>query len=101
MSDQLLEWIPSRFGVSAQLGLACFAGLGWAIWLARNKMCMQKTYPDNTIDVIYSAHAFIQRWGALMKPLEKDSLEMLVTSIMSYTRGFKSMESNPSDVGFI
>jgi hypothetical protein len=56
---------------------------------------------DKTIDVVYSTLSFIQRWKPLMKPLEKVSVEMLVTSIMSYARGFREVESNPSDVAFI
>jgi hypothetical protein len=82
------------------MGLTCFAGLGWAAWLTRNKICMQKSFPAKPIEVIYNALSFVQKWQPLMKPLE-EVLENLMTSMTTFARSFKLRESNPSDVGFI
>jgi hypothetical protein len=42
MQELITSWLPRRFRVSFQIGLACFAALAWAIWLARNNMCIRK-----------------------------------------------------------
>jgi hypothetical protein len=79
---------------------------------------MQKTFPERVIGIVYTGLSFIQRWKPLMKTLEKDSLERLsssvlsftrrfkplerlASSVLSFTRRFKPLESNPLDVGFI
>jgi hypothetical protein len=59
MSELILDWLPRRFGMSFQMGLACFTWLGWAVWLTRNKICMQKTFPAKPIEVIYNAQSFV------------------------------------------
>jgi hypothetical protein len=61
MKDLLSKWLPREFGVSYQLGLTCFTGLSWAIWTVRNKISMQKKFPNSPIDVIYSSLSFIQK----------------------------------------
>jgi hypothetical protein len=67
MNDLTSEWFTGGFGVDFQTGLVCFAGFAWATWITRNKICMQKTFPDKTTDVIYLGLAFIQKWKLLMK----------------------------------
>jgi hypothetical protein len=68
MSELILDWFPRRFGTSFQMGLACFAGLGWAAWLTRNKIYMQKSFPAKPIEVIYNALSFVQKWRPLINP---------------------------------
>jgi hypothetical protein len=54
-------WLKGGFRVSQQLGLTCFAGFAWAMWITRNKMCMQKTFPGKPTDIIYIGLSFIQK----------------------------------------
>jgi hypothetical protein len=56
------DWPPGKFGVDYQMGLTCFAGVAWALWTNRNKMCISNSGPDTPMDVMYLALSFIQKW---------------------------------------
>jgi hypothetical protein len=58
--ELISDWIPKRLGVSFELGLSCFAGFAWVLWLTRNKMCISKRFPDKPFDIIYLSLSFIQ-----------------------------------------
>jgi hypothetical protein len=101
MKDLLSKWLRRGFGVSYQLGLACFAGLSWAIWTVRNKISMQKKFPNSPIDVVYYALSFIQKWKSLMRPLEKTKVELMLTQVTRHTREFSPSGEIVTDIGFI
>jgi hypothetical protein len=91
MEDLVTTWLPKKFGVSCSTALACVAGLAWALWITRNKFCIQKKFPDNPIDVIYVAASFVQKWKWLMKEVAKGNVETMVASVL------KLRVSSPSD----
>jgi hypothetical protein len=101
MNDLLSNWLPKGFGVSYQLGLACFAGLAWVIWTVWNKICMQKKIPNSSIDLIYSGLSFIQKWKCLMRSLEKTKLESMLAQVIRRVRGFRPSDNDITDVGFL
>jgi hypothetical protein len=73
MRELLSDWLPVKFGTSFQTGFTCFAGLAWALWTTRNKITIQKMFPEKSIIVVYNALSYIQKWRVQMKPLEKNS----------------------------
>jgi hypothetical protein len=101
MSDLISNWIPRRFGVGEQTGLTCFASLAWAIWNVRNKICIQHTFPNKSLDVVYYAVSFLQKWKLLMKATERSKVEALVKRMQEHARTFKPSNVDPSDVGFM
>jgi hypothetical protein len=44
-----------------------FAGFGWALWTSRNKMAIEKSFPQMPTDVIYNAISLMQKWSILLK----------------------------------
>jgi hypothetical protein len=101
MRELLSKWLPSRFGASYQMGLTCFAGLAWPLWTTRNKTSIQKTFPENTLNVIHVALSHVQKWRLLMKPLEKDLVTRLAEQIGRRMKLFVPSSISTSDVGFI
>jgi hypothetical protein len=78
-----------KFIVSYQIGLSCFAGLAWAIWITRNRMCLQKKFPEKPTDVVHLALSFLQKWKLLMLMVERSKVETLTHMVQSYARTFK------------
>jgi hypothetical protein len=101
INDLTSIWLRRGFGVDYQAGLACFTGFCWAIWITRNKICIQKTFPSASTDVIYLGIAFIQEWKLLMKEVVRQKMEDLVGRVLIKLKEFKPLDSHPSDVGFI
>jgi hypothetical protein len=94
-------WVPSRYQILVPELSSLVAGLAWALWITRNKFCIQKKFPDNPINVIYVAASFVQKWKQLMKGVAKGNVETMVASVLKLAKGFKPFTSNPSDVGFL
>jgi hypothetical protein len=59
MKDLLADWLTGKFGVDYQTWLSCFAGVAWAIWTTRNKMCIQKKFPDKPLDTVYVVLSYV------------------------------------------
>jgi hypothetical protein len=55
LNQLLVEWLPRKFRISYQLGLSCFAGLAWSLWIMRNKLCFQNALPERSLDIIFLA----------------------------------------------
>jgi hypothetical protein len=90
-----------RFGVSFQIGLACFVALAWVIWLTRNNMCIRKKFPNKPCDVVHQGLSYAQKWRVLMMDREKAKVEEMTKHVLHYMGGFEPLHSNPPDLGFI
>jgi hypothetical protein len=101
MDDLVLNWLPGGFKVSYQVGLACFAGVAWAIWLTRNKMCMSQIFLDNPIDIIHLCLSFIQKWKVLARCSARSLMEGLLEARLRKVKEFKLSGIKLSDVEFI
>jgi hypothetical protein len=62
MEDLLYEWLPRKFGVSFQVDLFCFAGLAWALWNTRNRICIRKDFPNKLLDIVHLGLSYLQKW---------------------------------------
>ena len=69
-------------------GLFLFAGIAWSIWPTRNKMAIEKTFPNNPIDVIYSGVSFVQKWWRLLNPVDQEKLAGVVEAMRSWLNGY-------------
>ena len=81
------------FKTNMRLSLFLFAGIAWSIWRTRNKMTIEKTFPNNSIDVVYSAISFMQKWWRLLKPADQEKLTEAVDAMRNRLNSF-----NPSNV---
>jgi hypothetical protein len=101
MKDLLADWLTGKFGVDYQIGLSYFAGLAWAIWTTRNKMCIQKKLPNKLLGIVYLVLSYIQKWRIIMRKLEKVKVEELMKTVLQFVKEFKPWGSALSDVVFI
>jgi hypothetical protein len=49
-------------------------------------MAIQKTFPENSLDIVYLGMSFLQKWKLLAKPLEKLKMEALVETVLEKRR---------------
>ena len=56
-------------------------------------MTIEKTFPNNSIDVVYSAISFMQKWWRLLKPADQEKLTEAVDAMRNRLNSF-----NPSNV---
>jgi hypothetical protein len=101
MNDLITEWVPQGFGASYEISLTCFAGVAWAIWNAKNKMCFNKSFPNKPTDVIYLGLSFIQKWRLLKKEHTRTKMEAAVAMVGEHLRKFRPSGENATDVCFL
>ena len=74
LPDFLNNWLP--LGCSDyRLKLFQFGVVAWAIWVNRNKMTIEKTFPTSPIDVLYKSDVFMQQWRILLRDDDRQKLE--------------------------
>ena len=74
LADFLSNWLPLGCN-DYHLKLFQFAVVTWAIWVNRNKMTIEKTFPTSPIDVLYKSDVFMQQWRILLRDDDRQKLE--------------------------
>ena len=86
--------LTSMFKANMRLSLFLFVGIAWSsIWRTRNKMAIERAFPNNPMDVMYSAISFIQKWWRLLKPADQENLTEAVDAMRSWLQDY-----NPSNI---
>jgi hypothetical protein len=101
MDDLTANWLTGGFNVSYQMGLACFAGVAWAIWLTRNKMCMSHIFPNNCIDAIYTCLSFMQKWRILAGESARCKMDGFLEVVLRKVQEFRPSKYMLSDVEYL
>ena len=51
-------------------------------------MAIEKIFPNNPIDVIYSGVSYLQKWWRLLKPVDQEKLIGVVEVVRSWLNGY-------------
>ena len=70
------------------LKLFSFAITWWVLWLTRNKMRMERKFPNQPCDVLFSILSKMQRWGILLRASERESFEEIREKLGAWVGNF-------------
>jgi len=59
--------LANLFKTNMRLGFVMFAGFARALWKARNKMAIEKTFPNKPMGTIYAGLSFVQKMAPATK----------------------------------
>jgi len=93
--------LSKMFGTNMRLGFFFFAGFAWALWLARNKMAIERVFPSNPIDIVYIGLSFVQRWCRLLKPTDQEKVKEGVEKLKSWLNNYIPLPVTNSDIFFL
>ena len=51
-------------------------------------MAIEKIFPNNPIDIIYSGVSYLQKWWRLLKPVDQEKLIGVVEVVRSWLNGY-------------
>ena len=91
VSDFFEVWVPRNLKLPHKMGLFFFAGLAWSIWNIRNKMTIEKKFPNPT-DVLFSGIAFLQKWKVLLKESDAERVKTMTKSLLDAIKNRSSLE---------
>jgi hypothetical protein len=63
-----------------------FAAQSWALWLIRNKLSIEKSFPEQPADCFFKTAMFLQLWRPLSKKKHVDKLDVMVGALCSLSR---------------
>jgi hypothetical protein len=63
-----------------------FAAQSWALWLIRNKLSIEKSFPKQPVDCFFKTAMFLQLWRPLLKAKHVDKLDIMVGALRSLYR---------------
>jgi len=86
------------FGVKGHLGLFLFSAIAWSIWKTRNKMAIERIFPNNPIDILYNAISFMQKWLRLLKQSDQVKLAEPMLKIGSWIKDYAPLASSFTDI---
>jgi len=80
--------LTGMFKTDLRLGLFLFPGVAWSIWRVRNKMAIEKIFPNNPIDVIFTGVSYLQKWWRLLKPVDQEKLTGRMNAVRSWLNSY-------------
>ena len=101
MGDLQGSRLSQMFGTNMRLSFFFFAGFAWAIWKARNKMAIERSFPNNPIDIVYSGLSFVQSWCRLLKPTDQDKLMKSVEVLKRWLNNYLPTATTISDISYL
>jgi hypothetical protein len=63
-----------------------FAAQSWVIWLIRNKLSIEKSFPKQPADCFFKTVMFLQLWRPLLKTKHVEKLDMMAGALRSLYR---------------
>jgi hypothetical protein len=63
-----------------------FAAQCWALWLIRNKLTIENTFPKQPADCCFKTATFLQLWRPLLMEKHVDKLDAMVEALRSLYR---------------
>jgi hypothetical protein len=63
-----------------------FAAQSWALWVIRNKLTIEKSFPKQRDDCFFKTAMFLQLWRPLLKEKHVDKLDAMVGALRSLYR---------------
>lgn len=89
MGDFFENWIPlgcRNYG----LKLFTFSVVVWVLWTTRNKMAIDKCFPESTNEVFFTISSCLQRWRALLQAADIGRLDEYEDRIKTWMVGFRA-----------
>jgi hypothetical protein len=65
-----------------------FAGFAWTLWVTRNKMAIEKHFPNAPSDVLFDALSLLQRWSILLKESDRWKVLQAKDGLICWMRSF-------------
>jgi hypothetical protein len=97
-SDLLGDGFAAESKVPKHVNLFIFEGMSWAIWRARNKMAIEKSFPKTPLEVIWSGISFVQKWRLLLNEAEQTEIDGLGMKMKTWLDNFLPSEAPVSDI---
>ena len=92
--NDLIAILKTTRGTGSRIAWRCVGALLWAIWTTRNKITIEKKFPNHPADVIFKCHLFLQMWTPLGKERDAERMTEAMEHIKSIqTRARQNMTS--------
>ena len=101
LEDFSCFWLEGKGPLPSHLLMFLFAGFAWALWTTRNKMAIEKIFPKAPSDVLYVAISLMQKWSHLLKEKDKECVDHILKSVLSWMKDFRPSAILLSDVSEI
>jgi len=77
------KWAKGGLKNPKRFTIFLFAGIAWALWVNRNKMAIEKSFPKDPLQVLYSGISFLQKWRPLLKQADRDDMMKILEVLKS------------------
>ena len=91
-------WLQGKGPLPIRLIMFLFAGLSWILWITRNKMAIEKSFPKFPSDVLYAALSLLQRWTTLLEERDGTRILQMKDAVVCRLRNFSPSSTVPTDV---
>lgn len=96
-TDFLDGWLLTKFGANKLVALFIFAGFMWATWRKRNKMTIEKTFPESPSEVLLYEFLFC-RSGSLLKEGDRAKLDQARRKVLNSLHNLRPADTPATDV---
>jgi hypothetical protein len=70
-----------------------FAAQSWALWLIRNKLTIENSFPKQPADCFYKTAMFLQLWRPLLKEKHVDKMDIIIGALRTLYRQTRILQT--------
>jgi len=91
--DFCSSWLRGKGSFPIRLIIFIFSGFAWALWTSRNKMAINKKFPQALSDVMYIALSLLQKWSIKLKEEDRNQVGKMKETITRWLKDFKPVSA--------
>jgi hypothetical protein len=78
---EFLETHANRTGTRHRLFWFMFATMPWTLWTTRNKMVIERVFPQCASDLVFKMLASLQLWYALCRQRDREQVDGMLRAL--------------------
>lgn len=79
--DFIWSWLQVKGPLPSKLIMSLFARFTLVPWISKNKMTIEKRFPNAPADVIYIALSCMPKWNILLKEVDREWIHQVTDEI--------------------
>jgi len=92
------KWVHGRFKIPKRLALFLLAGIAWGLWVNRNKMAIERSFPRDPLQVLYSVISFLQKWRPLLKQADRGDMTKILGLLKTWASSPRPGQDYVTDI---
>ena len=87
------NWLDTRGANDYYICLSSFAAVAWTLWKIRNRMAIEKVFPNHLTEAIFKFISCLQKWRILIREDDRRRLDKVINMMEDWMKSFCALHA--------